>query len=84
MQYLDLEVKTARIFHGFDSNNRPVEEEVSEDTFMRKLISVSRIRSISEQYILVTGADGREMYWEYKGSLEELKQRLQNAGIVVA
>ncbi|EHY8868413.1 hypothetical protein NDJ15_19245 [Vibrio parahaemolyticus] len=51
---------------------------------MRKLICVDRIRSISEQYLLVTGPDGREMYWEYKGTLDEVKVKLQSIGVAVA
>ncbi|MEQ6890095.1 hypothetical protein ABE957_15595 [Halomonas sp. CS7] len=84
MEYVDMEVNTALIFHGFDSDNQPIEEAVTAGEFVRKLVSVERIRSISEQYVLVSGADGREMYWEYKGSLDELAKKLRSLGIDVA
>ncbi len=84
MKFLDVEVKTALIVHGFDSTNKPIEEKVSEENFVRKLVALDRIRSVSEQYILVTSTSGREMYWEYKGTLEELKLRLQEAHIEIA
>lgn len=84
MKYIDLEVKTATIFHCYDSANQPVEETVNEDSFMRKLVAVDRIRSVSEQFILVTGADNREMYWEYKGTLEDIKHKLQSLDVAIA
>ena len=84
VKYIDLEVRTALIFHGFDNHNQAIEEHISEAEFVRKLVAIERIRSISEQYILVSAAQGREMYWEYNGSLDEIKQRLQNAGIDIA
>jgi hypothetical protein len=84
MKFLDVEVKTGLIFHGFDSNNQAIQEEVSEEAYVRKLVSLDRVRSISEQYILVTGADGREMYWEFKGSLDDLKNKLKAIGVDIA
>ncbi len=49
-----------------------------------KLICVDRIRSVTEQYLLVTGPDGREMYWEYKGTLDEVKVKLQSVDVSIA
>lgn len=84
LKYIELDVKNALIFHGYDSENKPIEECIVEESFVRKLICVDRIRSISEQYLLVTGPDGREMYWEYKGTLDEVKVKLQSIGVAVA
>ena len=72
------------IFHGFDDNNQGIEEVVKEDTFVRKLLSVDRIRSISEDYVLVSAASDREMYWEYQGTLDELKAKLLGIGVDIA
>lgn len=83
MKFLDVEVRTASVFHAYDSNNQPVSETLSEDRFVRKLLAIDRIRSISDDYLLVNGADGREMYWEYKGSIDELKVKLQNMEVAV-
>ncbi len=84
LKYIELDVKNALIFHGYDSENKPIEECIVEESFVRKLICVDRIRSISEQYLLVTGPDGREMYWEYKETLDEVKVKLQSIGVAVA
>ncbi|MEH0154907.1 hypothetical protein V6R21_12250 [Limibacter armeniacum] len=81
MNFLEVEVKTAMIFHGFDGNNKEIIEEVVEENFMKKLVAVGRIQSISEQYLLVTSSHGRVMYWEYKGTMEDLKQRLALKGV---
>ncbi len=84
VKFIELDVKNALIFHGYDSNNKPMEERALEESFMRKLICVDRIRSVTEQYLLVTGPDGREMYWEYKGTLDEVKVKLQSVDVSIA
>ena len=83
MKYLEIEVKTAFIVHGFDENNREIVETVDAADFMRKLVAIERIQSISEQYLLVTASHGRVMYWEYMGTLDELKERLGFGGIQI-
>ena len=82
--FLELEVKLGIIMHGFDNQNKEIEEVFEESEFMNKIISIARIQSISEKYILVSSSHGRIMYWEYKGTMEELKQRLQSIDIKIA
>ena len=82
-QFLELEVRTALIVHGYDENNREISERVDEPNFMTKLVSTERIQSISEQYVLVTGSHGRIMYWEYRETMEELRGRLAEAGLML-
>ncbi|QIL90535.1 hypothetical protein GNX18_12775 [Microbulbifer sp. SH-1] len=83
MKFLELEVRTALVVHGYDENNREIVEKVDEPEFMTKLIAPTRIQSISEQYLLVTGSHGRIMYWEYRGSMDELRGRLAEAGLML-
>ena len=80
MKYLEIEVKTAFTVHGFDENNQEIVETVNEADYMKKLVSIERIQSISEQYLLVTSSHGRVMYWEYKGTMAELTDRLIAGG----
>lgn len=40
-------------------------------------------RESSEQYLLVTGSHGRIMYWEYRGSMDELRGRLAEAELML-
>lgn len=84
MNFIELEVRTAFTVHGYDENNQEIIENSSEQDFMKKLISVGRIQSISEKYILVTSSHDRVMYWEYTCSMQELKQRLSTAGLVIS
>lgn len=81
--FIELEVKTAIIVHGFDNNNHEIIENIIENEFTKKLISLDRIKSISEKYVLVTSAFGRQMYWEYNCSFEELKALLNNNSLIV-
>ncbi|WP_344930320.1 hypothetical protein [Aquimarina addita] len=82
--FIEIEVKTAIIVHGFDTNNKEIEEVVEETEFIKKMVSIDRIQSISEKYILVTSAHNRIMYWEYKGSMEVIKDKLLSVNVLIA
>ncbi len=75
-KFLEIKVKNHVILHGFDENNKEILEEVEADSFVTKLVAIDRIQSISEQYILTSYAFGRLIYWEYEGTLDELKSAL--------
>jgi len=81
--FIELEVRTAIIIHGYDANHQEIEEKVEPAEFMKKLIALNRIKSISEQYLLVTSSHDRLMYWEYKGSMEDLKQKLLAMNVLI-
>ena len=83
MKYIELDVRTALVMHGYDQNNREIEEAVNETEYVTKLISIDRIQSISEQYLLVSSSHGRVMYWEYRGSMQDLKARLDKKALVI-
>ena len=83
MKFIELEVKTAFIIHGFDENNKEIKEDVNEDTFMKKLISIDRVQSISEEYLLVSSSHGRVMYWQYNCSMQELSNKLLNSSLII-
>lgn len=82
-KFIELEVKTAFTVHGYDEKNQEVVEQSSEQTFMKKLISIDRIQSISEQYVLVTSSHDRVMYWEYNCSMQALQDKLASAGLII-
>jgi len=82
--FIEAEVRLAIIMHGFDSDNKEIEEVFDTTDFMKKIISIDRVQSISEQYILVTSSHDRSMYWEYKGTMEEFKQKLLSIDVKIA
>ncbi|MEM9935501.1 MAG: hypothetical protein AAF824_17885, partial [Bacteroidota bacterium] len=77
--FIEVEVQNHMILHGFDENNKEILEEIAVEKPMKKLLAIGRIRSISEKYILTTYAFGRYVYWEYKGSYQKLKRKIQRA-----
>lgn len=81
--FIELEVKTVIIVHGFDNQNNEIQEHLDETHFTKKIIAIERIKSISEKYLLVTSSHKRIMYWEYKGSMAEVKQKLINIKIPI-
>lgn len=84
MKFISVRVRTAIVMHGYTDENHEIVEQFEAQPFVEKLISVERIQSVTEQYILVTSSHGRVMYWEYEGGLAAIKARLQAAGLVVA
>ncbi|MBN7811490.1 hypothetical protein J0A68_11020 [Algoriphagus sp. H41] len=82
--FIELEVKLGIIVHGYTAENREIEEVCQEPEFVKKIVAIDRIQSISEKYILVKSSHERVMYWEYKGTMEELKQRMLAADIKIA
>nr|WP_010133746.1 hypothetical protein [Microbulbifer agarilyticus] len=83
MKFLELDVRTALVVHGYDQDNQEIVEKVNEPSFLTKLIAIERIQSVSEQYILVTGSHGRIMYWEYRETMDRLRGRLAEAGMIL-
>ncbi|WP_335992301.1 hypothetical protein [Pseudoalteromonas sp. CH_XMU1449-3] len=47
MQYLDVNVKTAIIVHGYDENNNEIAKAVNEEQYVAKLVAVEKLRSVS-------------------------------------
>ena len=82
--FIEVEVKPSIIVHGYDNENKEIEENFEGTDYMKKILSINRIQSISEDYLLVSSSHGRVMYWEYKGSMEELKRRLLNIDVKIA
>ena len=82
--FIEIEVKSCITVHGYNNDNKEIIEVEEDTSFMKKIISVNRIQSISEEYILVSSSHGRIMYWKYRETMEELKQRLISINIKVA
>ena len=83
MKFISVRVRNAIVMHGYTEDHQEIVEEFHDQPFVEKLISIERIQSVSEKYILVTSSHGRVMYWEYEGGLPALKARLEAAGLVI-
>lgn len=81
--FISLKVRPAMILHGFDEQHHEIVETCPAQDFAEKLIAISRIQSVTEDYLLVTSSHGRMMYWEYEGDLAGVTRRLAAAGLVV-
>ncbi|QTD36902.1 hypothetical protein JL193_12295 [Polaribacter batillariae] len=78
MSFIELHLGSHIISHGYDENNTEIVENISADEFSKKLVAVSRIKSLSEKYILTDYAHGRWIYWEYQEDFDEVKKLLNN------
>ncbi|GAA4234403.1 hypothetical protein GCM10022291_13670 [Postechiella marina] len=76
MKFIELTLGSCMISHGYDADNKEVLEHVTVKGFSKKIVSVSRIKSVSEKYILTDYLDGRWIYWEYKEDFDTVKKTL--------
>ncbi len=76
MKFIELTLGNHIIVHGYDNDNKEITEEVSVDNFSKKIVAVSRIKSVSEKYVLTDYIDGRWIYWEYEEAFEDVKKTL--------
>lgn len=83
MKFISLRVRSALVVHGYTPDNHEVVERIEDGTFAEKIIAAERIQSVSEQYVLVTGSQGRLMYWEYEGGIDAVRQQLIRSGLLL-
>ncbi|MBC6998557.1 hypothetical protein [Cytophaga sp. FL35] len=77
-KFVELHLGSHIISHGYDDSNTEIEESVTVEGFSKKLVSVDRIKSLSEKFILTDYLDGRWIYWEYQENYDEVKALLLN------
>ncbi len=75
-KFIELNLRSHLVFHGYDENNKEITEEVIAESYTPKTIAISRIKSLSDKYLLTDYTDGRWIYWEYKESYESVKNQL--------
>ncbi len=75
-KFIEISIGSFMISHGYDKNNKEIEEHFTVQGFSKKLIAVDRIKSLSEKYILTDYLDGRWIYWEYEEDYEFIKEKL--------
>lgn len=76
MKFIELTVGSYIISHGYDNKNEEILEHVRSETFSKKIVAISRIKSVSEKYILTDYVDGRWIYWEYEEDFVDVKKTL--------
>ena len=76
VKFIELNLRNHIISHGYDENNKEITEEFIADVFSPKTIAISRIKSLSDKYVLTDYIDGRWIYWEYEESYESVKNKL--------
>ena len=75
-EFIELTLGSYIISHGYDSKNKEMMQHIVSEQFSKKMVPISRIKSISEKYILTDYVDGRWIYWEYKEDYDVLKKIL--------
>ncbi|AXP81216.1 hypothetical protein CJ739_2135 [Mariniflexile rhizosphaerae] len=75
-KFIELTLGSYIISHGYNAKNKEMMEPIPSENFVKKLVPISRIKSVSEKYILTDYVDGRWIYWEYEEDYNELKKIL--------
>lgn len=76
VDFIELAFGSHMISHGYDAENNEILEQVTVEGFSKKVIAISRIKSVSEKYILTDYANGRWIYWEYEEDYDYVKKLL--------
>ncbi len=76
MKFIELTLGSYIISHGYDDKNKEIMQQMHSEIFSKKLIPISRIKSVSEKYVLTDYIDGRWIYWEYKEGFDNVKKLL--------
>jgi hypothetical protein len=71
-KFIRVRVKNFVIMHGYDEENKAIEEAVEQADYEEKLIAIDRIQSVSDNYILTAYSGNRLIYWEYEGGLRSI------------
>ena len=82
-RFLALRVRHDATLHGYDARQQEVVTAAGPGPFVDKLVAIDRIRSVSAEHLLVTGPEGRLLYWAYEGGFEALLQRLRSPGLLL-
>ena len=75
-EFIELTLGSYIISHGYNAKNKEIMEQVPSDNFSKKIIPISRIKSISGKYILTDYVDARWIYWEYEEDYDVIKKLL--------
>ena len=75
-KFIELTLGSYIISHGYSNKNQEIMEHVKSEQFSKKIIPISRVKSVSEKYILTDYVDGRWIYWEYEEDYETVKNLL--------
>ena len=75
--FIKVKVRSYIVFHGYDSNNKEIEEKVNQTEWVDKLVAVERILSVTEKFLLTSYGAGRLIYWEYEGGLKKISAQLK-------
>ncbi|MBJ6134937.1 hypothetical protein JAU75_19015 [Ochrobactrum sp. Q0168] len=81
MAYITAEIRASKVYHGYDEDRKAVVDDLGAGGFVKKLIKVARILSVTEDYIFIECPHNTVQTWEYKGTLEDFRLKLRQAGV---
>ncbi len=81
MAYITAKIRALKVYHGYDEDRKAVVDDLDAVGFVTKLIKVSRILSVTEDYIFIECPHNTVQTWEYKGTLEDFRLKLHQAGV---
>ena len=83
MKYISARVRSERVFFGYDENKTLVTRPMPNSEFVEKVIRIDRILSFTDAYIFIECPHGTVQTWEYEGSIDDIKARLRNVGMMI-
>ncbi|MEN5084573.1 hypothetical protein ABE438_18985 [Bosea sp. TWI1241] len=81
--YITARIKADKIFHGYDEALAPVITDHAPRDYVEKVIKLDRILSFTDKYIFIECPHDTVQTWEYEGGLEDIKQKLNDAKLLI-
>ncbi|CAG8863694.1 hypothetical protein PS627_00632 [Pseudomonas fluorescens] len=81
MAFIAVNIRATKVYHGYDSDRQLIIVDLPPAPWVRKLIKVDRILSVTEDYIFIECPHDTVQTWEYEGSLADFMTRLAAAGV---
>lgn len=81
--YITARIKADKIYHGYEKDLSPIVTDHPPREYVEKVIKLDRILSFTDKYIFINCPHDTVQTWEYEGSLEDIKQKLKDAKLLI-
>ena len=82
MPYISMSIRAVSVVRGYDGDKK-LTTELNAPTFKEKVIKLYRILSFTEDYIFIACPHDTVEFWEYEGTLADVKAKLHAAGQMI-
>lgn len=83
MTYFTAKIRARTVHIGYDNQGQLMKQDLPETDFVEKVIKLDRILSFTNDHLFVACPHDTVQVWDYQGDLDDVKKRLQAAGVAM-